>query len=148
MTKSISLFDAFIGSSAKVHEIHNDHKDNNEEQNTSDLFELFITAHSVPVDNDHGQETGHDAHDGCRGTHRAARVQVWTKEVTSDSTCQIDASDLFETDHALKKASEHELGNDIWKNVGESSMQEHSGDKSPHLVVILDLRWVLVEIIK
>ena len=27
-------------------------------------------------------------------------------------------------------------------------MQEHSGDKSPHLVVILDLKWVLVEIIK
>lgn len=27
-------------------------------------------------------------------------------------------------------------------------MQEHGGDKSPHLVVKLDLRWVLVEIIK
>jgi hypothetical protein len=55
---------------------------------------------------------------------------------------------LCETDHALKNASENELGNDVWNNVGESSMQEHSGDKSPHLVVILDLRWVLVEIIK
>jgi hypothetical protein len=76
MTKSISLFDASLGSTAKEHEIHNDHQDNNEEQNASGLFELFITAHSMPVDNDHGQETGHNAIDGCRGTHRAARVNV------------------------------------------------------------------------
>lgn len=27
-------------------------------------------------------------------------------------------------------------------------MQEYSGDKSPHLVVILDLFWVLIEIIQ
>ena len=101
MTKSICLFLASLWDRAKEHEIHNDHQDNKYKQNASGLFELLVTAHSVPVDNEHGQETGHDAIDGCRGTNRAARLKVWTKEITSDSTAQIDASDLCEADHAL-----------------------------------------------
>jgi hypothetical protein len=74
MTKIISPVSLI--KDVNIHDLNNDHHDNSGEQTTSGLFELFITAHSVPVDNDHGQETGLDAHDGCQGTHRAVRVQV------------------------------------------------------------------------
>lgn len=64
VTKGISLFRTSILDIAKEHEIHHNHKDNQEEQNASSLFELLVTTHGVPVDDNHGQETGNNAIDG------------------------------------------------------------------------------------